>query len=564
MADLFGTFVEAYATGELDWSIGEDIPGRPPVRNLAHPEIFGMPGHMSGYIGSDGGYTPLHYDSAIVNKAMYLAVSGTPPGKTFHGYAVTPIDDDPWAAARLLARCAYNTVQYRLTPASGFTEFAVSMLGAATEIGLASDQAQRLYSSLLEAFLATGILTDGEGTPRIVVSGRVVSSDQGDSAPIPAARVTLEVASDVLETGTDSAGNFLFELDDASATSGMLTASAVGFYDVSVMIPIQAPAEGAAATGSVGIVELELAERPAPVLQWNVSPVPLEISSGDSGTVRIALTNAGPQESQLAYSLRPTVSYTWYEIPFVWDDLELKVLPLHLTGDQAHSSGLLLTKPFPFYLGSFNQLYVSTDGYITLTEDTTEAYRELPIPSSDAPANLIAPFWADLDFGSTDRAYFYYDSSRSVAYVQFQNVPDYAGDFRYTFQIVLFPDGRIRFYYEEIPGAPESWARVGIQDGEGREGLEVAVIRPGEAPTVPRTYSAVELAPSVLPSAGLVSFRDLEGAAEAVIAGGEASTLDLDVSAEGLAAGGYQFQIRAETNDPTQPVVYIPVAVQVE
>ncbi len=560
MADLFGTFVEAHATGELEWWIGEDVPGRRPVRNLAHPELFGMPGHMSGYVGEEDGYTPLHYDSAILNKAMYLAVAGTPSGKSYHGYQVSPIDPNPDRALDLLARCAYDTLTTRLTPTSGFTEFAVSMLGAALDLGLARDDTERLYSSLLQAFLATGILTDLEGNPRAILSGRVLSEQDG--APVAGASVVLEVGQGRYETTSDLAGNFQFEVNEATESQARVTASAVGFYDTTLLVP--APVSGTDTPGSVQVVTLDLATRPPPRMEWRVSPSPLVLSAGQSGTVRIELTNAGEPDSELTYRLRPTVDYTWSQIPFFWEDISDQGTLLNLTGDQGHTTALTLVRPFPFYFGTFNQLFVSTDGYVTLTEDSSDVYRESSLPSSGAPANLVAPFWADLDFGSARRAYFLEDPTLGLTWVQFQDVPDFAGQFHYTFQVVLSWDGRIRFYYQDIPGVPESWARVGIQDGEGIEGLEVAVITPAEDSSLPATRTGIELVPSILPAGGIVSFPGGTEGEEGILHGGVSVTFEIGVSAADLPPGDQAFLVRADTNDPIDPVEYFRIAVQVE
>ena len=118
---------------------------------------------------------------------------------------------------------------------------------------------------------------------------------------------------------------------------------------------------------------------------------------------------------------------------------------------------------FPFFGQSYLSVFINSDGNLTFREgDTTFSTRSLARFLSGPPR--IAPYFADLDPSVGGQLTYLSQSTRFV--VTWSDVPDYA-DFgvgpRETFQVELFPDGRIRFSYNGINGRE---AVIGVSPGD--------------------------------------------------------------------------------------------------
>jgi uncharacterized protein (TIGR03437 family) len=118
---------------------------------------------------------------------------------------------------------------------------------------------------------------------------------------------------------------------------------------------------------------------------------------------------------------------------------------------------------FPFFGAAYNQVYVNSDGNLTFTAgDFASTDRSLGRMTAGPPR--ISPLFDDLNPAQTAGGVrVFADPSRVV--VSWVNVPEYAqygtGPLQ-TFQVRLYPDGRIQFSYD---GINASSAVVGIAPG---------------------------------------------------------------------------------------------------
>jgi len=118
---------------------------------------------------------------------------------------------------------------------------------------------------------------------------------------------------------------------------------------------------------------------------------------------------------------------------------------------------------FPFFGAAYNQVYVNSDGNLTFTVgDFASTDRSLGRMTAGPPR--ISPLFDDLNPAQTAGGVrVFADSSRVV--VRWVNVPEYSqygtGPLQ-TFQVSLYPDGRIQFSYN---GINASSAVVGIAPG---------------------------------------------------------------------------------------------------
>jgi uncharacterized protein (TIGR03437 family) len=127
-----------------------------------------------------------------------------------------------------------------------------------------------------------------------------------------------------------------------------------------------------------------------------------------------------------------------------------------------------VTLPFGFrFFGQiYDSVFVNSDGNLTFSQgDDSSNSRSLARFLNGPPR--IAPFFTDLDPSASGRLVMFSSASRFV--MSWTGVPDFAGAGtgpRETFQIVLFPDGKVTFAYNGINGRE---AVVGISAGSLNE-----------------------------------------------------------------------------------------------
>jgi uncharacterized protein (TIGR03437 family) len=118
---------------------------------------------------------------------------------------------------------------------------------------------------------------------------------------------------------------------------------------------------------------------------------------------------------------------------------------------------------FPFFGATYNQAYVNSDGNLTFTAgDNASTARSLGRMTSGPPR--ISPLFDDLDPSQTTGGVRVLADANRVA-ISWVSVPEWEASGigpRQTFQVKLYPDGRIAFSYS---GATPASAVVGIAPG---------------------------------------------------------------------------------------------------
>jgi hypothetical protein len=229
---------------------------------------------------------------------------------------------------------------------------------------------------------------------------------------------------------------------------------------------------------------------------------------------------------------------------FDWVDITGIGTPVTFSsGDDANTQSIPIGFSFPFYGNNFATVNVCTNGWISFTSTAT-AFTNNALPGTGSPANLLAAFWDDLNPGTaTPRVYRYGDGTRFI--VSYVGVPRLTSGGPYTFQIILYPSGRIVYQYLDMQGTRLNEATVGIQNASGNDGLTVVYNN-----TYVHNNLAVELATipdylTVSPSTGTIP------------AGGSADVV-ATFNTTGLFGGNYDGALRITSNDPDEPVVTVP------
>ncbi len=154
-----------------------------------------------------------------------------------------------------------------------------------------------------------------------------------------------------------------------------------------------------------------------------------------------------------------------------------------LSGDDEYT---VVTLPFEFefYDSTFTEIYISTNGYVGFSPENDYTRKIAPDSfPNEQDKYIIAPFWTDLElfddpyedieFG----AVYYLENSigtfHFIPYHRFiitwSNVsPKDNPEEKYTFQLILFSTGNIRFNYEKVDTTVD--AMVGVNLGDGSQG----------------------------------------------------------------------------------------------
>jgi subtilisin family serine protease len=238
---------------------------------------------------------------------------------------------------------------------------------------------------------------------------------------------------------------------------------------------------------------------------------------------------------------------------FDWVDISSTGTPIAgLDGDDELSSPIALGFTFPFYGNSFTTVRVSTNGRLSFTsavESGTFSYNNqaLPTGGTSYPENLLAPFWDDLHFRSAEHARTFSDGSRFI--VQYTAVDRFTTGSSLTFQVILYPTGRIVYQYLTLTGVLDS-STVGIQNGDRTIGLtanfNASYLHDGMAIEFYKIADWLQVSP-----------------ASGSLAAGACVNLTLSLSAVGLEDGDYDGAVEFLTNDPFHATFSVPVALHV-
>eukprot|EP01050_Picozoa_sp_SAG11_P005952 SAG11_NODE_441_length_9431_cov_29.928847_2_plen_761_part_01 len=125
-------------------------------------------------------------------------------------------------------------------------------------------------------------------------------------------------------------------------------------------------------------------------------------------------------------------------------------------------------------------LQVSTNGYFTFSNAHWGWGNSYAIPHPvnwNAVDGMVAPYWTDLDPGSSDaNAGVFYNVAADNVVVTFMQIPYCCGSTTpaSTFQYVINADGSFLFQYQSVQGPPPSYAplSIGLENGDGTQGMQ--------------------------------------------------------------------------------------------
>lgn len=288
---------------------------------------------------------------------------------------------------------------------------------------------------------------------------------------------------------------------------------------------------------------------------------------GDSIETQISISNLGGGDLQYRIYVEPDgtlpseisggpdqFGYYWLDShepqgpEFLWEDISQFGTDLALSGID-NNVLLTLPFPFPFYGQSYQEMRVSTNGYLTFGTYGND-YSNDPIPSTNNPDNFIAPLWDNLkgEDGSVFCHYFPAAGKFVIQYQDWQFNQPVSGQL--TFQVHMFASGEIMFLYETLAGDLNS-ATVGIENLDGTDGLEVIWNQP---------YLEESLAVRISYQPVWLSLDHFLGS----VAGGETDIVSLTLNCRNLPVGSYASLLHVYSNDGHNPEILLPVELVIQ
>ena len=122
---------------------------------------------------------------------------------------------------------------------------------------------------------------------------------------------------------------------------------------------------------------------------------------------------------------------------------------------------------FPFKGTTYNRVWINSNGMLSFNSYNAE-YINTGIPYNQEPQSIY-PYWDDMNrnSGGTIR----YETLGNVLnrhlVISWNNVPHYPNNGSYSFQVVLYEDGSIRFRYDaerDADGNSNGGATIGVQE----------------------------------------------------------------------------------------------------
>ena len=283
----------------------------------------------------------------------------------------------------------------------------------------------------------------------------------------------------------------------------------------------------------------------------------VQLAAGETREETLTLSNGGGATS--GFCLRPQ-NNTFPVATYAYLDSDQTDGPVYEWNDISATGTLLeqvsnadddyesfdLAFSFPYFGKSFTQVFVSSNGFVTLGEGSSQ-FDNYELPSEDMPSNEIAPFHVDLNTADSGNIFYQDETTRTV--IQFDDVARYDGNGNVTFQIILNSDGSVKFLYKDLPAVSDD-VTVGLQNAARDLGLTVSYQNP---------YLHESLAVNLFPAPRDETWFEIAPLTGSVTPG-EPENISVVFKAAHLNSGVHNGSIELATDCFGLPLAVIPVA----
>ena len=197
--------------------------------------------------------------------------------------------------------------------------------------------------------------------------------------------------------------------------------------------------------------------------------------------------------------------------------------------------------PFEYFGQTFSSVYVSTNGFVSFNNVGHLCCNGTPI--EQAPRNTIYGIWTDLISGGNP----YYRSNTNEAVFGWYNTFEYGTNLTNTFEIALFPDGKVQWNYGDVNNqyhlvtagltGPASTDNVTLYYGQNPNLLDNTSYVALGAPPPPEPeppFEPVDAAPSIIESPiaqqEVIEEQEAEQAVQEVMEEQEAALAETEIA----------------------------------
>ncbi|MEH0154744.1 S8 family serine peptidase [Limibacter armeniacum] len=198
---------------------------------------------------------------------------------------------------------------------------------------------------------------------------------------------------------------------------------------------------------------------------------------------------------------------------------------------------------FPYYGQNYSSVYICSNGFLNFQSGYSNTGGSA-LPNMGTPNTVIAPYWVDLLYTTV-----YYQEFADRLVIQYNSKYFSDTSLDAIFQVVLYADGNIKFFYNKID-RPTS-GTVGIENEDGSKGMTVVYNNTYLQNGLGVLITQDDLITSVTPGAGTLSV-------------GESTTVALAYNTiNTFELGGYSERIiQLYSNDPVNETRNIPFLVK--
>ena len=249
-------------------------------------------------------------------------------------------------------------------------------------------------------------------------------------------------------------------------------------------------------------------------------------------------------------------AYRWRDVSAYGREISTNFTALagpKVARDEGIAGPFDLSFVFPFFNGAqapgtYSQIYVSPNGFITFSPFAGDTANNAALPSASSPSNLVALAWDDLDLSAGGKIYVASDPLAGECTVQYDAVRFKSTALTLTAQVVLRSTGEILCYYKAL-GRTNS-CTVGVQNAARTQGLQVTFNS--------ASYLQSGLAVRLNPASWFQIFRPA-----GIVGGGSADSLAVAFVPGSLATGVYSASLLVKTSDALQPSFTVPVSLTI-
>ena len=234
---------------------------------------------------------------------------------------------------------------------------------------------------------------------------------------------------------------------------------------------------------------------------------------------------------------------------FNWVEISTTGTPITSWTGTSDDGSVILPLPFTFkyYENNYTSLKVCTNGWAGFDiASTSNAYTNAAIPTTAEPNNALFAFWDDLNLTTGGNVYYYNDAANNRFIVEYKDVPHYSTGELYTFQILLYSDGRIYYQYLNMTASLVNSCTIGTENVGGATGLQVVYNA---------AYLHNNLAIKIEKGLGWLE----ENPSTGTVTPGGSQSVDVIFNSTGLTTGAYTGIMNVNSNDPIRPVKSIRV-----